>query len=281
MLVKLRRAAGIAAALALSGCASGYTALDTLKADPAWAVYVHADHTLAPSIAAYRAAPQSSELWVYVEGDGRSWVMPSQISSDPTPDNPVGLKLAMAPQDAAVLYLGRPCQYLRLLNASCANQLWSLERYSSAVVAQLSRVLDEYKARSAAQRVVLVGYSGGGVLATLLAAKRSDIAGLVTLAANLSVADWVNYHKITPLVGSLDPARDARDASRVPQVHVAGLKDDIVLPHIVRNFVSSMPVTSQIRVLEEAQFTHTCCWAEEWSRLRRDVRTELVRLSRK
>lgn len=53
-------------------------------------------------------------LRVYIEGDGHAWQSRTRPSADPTPHNPVGLRLALAdPSPAPLLYLARPCQYAR------------------------------------------------------------------------------------------------------------------------------------------------------------------------
>ena len=53
--------------------------------------------------------------------------------------------------------------------------------------------------------VVLIGYSGGGVLAVLIAPQVPGSA-VVTIAANLDVEAWARWHQYTPLSGSLNPA---------------------------------------------------------------------------
>ncbi len=50
---------------------------------------------------------------VYIEGDGRAYVNRRTPSNDPTPGNPMALRLALADPSLRVLYLGRPCQYTR------------------------------------------------------------------------------------------------------------------------------------------------------------------------
>jgi pimeloyl-ACP methyl ester carboxylesterase len=59
-----------------------------------------------------------------------------------------------------------------------------------------------------ADRVVWLGYSGGGVLAMLLAARVPETIGVVTIAANLDVQAWAAQQGGSPLIGSLDPARE-------------------------------------------------------------------------
>lgn len=262
----------ILGAFALSGCASGYDSISQLEQKSDWQVRSFSD-TATPSLAAYRPMAGAGELWVFIEGDGRAWVTPRQISTDPTPQNPVALKLAMQPTAASVLYLGRPCQYLRLLNGPCPNDLWSLSRYSDAAVQQLDRVLTDYVTQARAKRIILVGYSGGGVMATLVAARRTDISAMITLAGNLSVSAWTSYHRISPLTGSLDPTQQPQRLATIPQVHVVGGQDTVVPPAIVEDYMSHLPRPHRAYMKVETGFSHDCCWADQWPRLRQDALT--------
>ena len=68
--------------------------------------------------------PPVSTLTIYIEGDGLAWINRSTPSSDPTPMDPLALKLALADNiDTNVAYLARPCQYVR--NALCKRRYWT------------------------------------------------------------------------------------------------------------------------------------------------------------
>ena len=49
---------------------------------------------------------------IYLEGDGYAFKGRNRVSSNPTPMNPVGLKLALLDGSKNVIYLARPCQYI-------------------------------------------------------------------------------------------------------------------------------------------------------------------------
>jgi hypothetical protein len=51
-------------------------------------------------------------LNIYIEGDGLSWVNKSVVSQNPTPLNPLGLKLMSIDNTPCKIYLARPCQTL-------------------------------------------------------------------------------------------------------------------------------------------------------------------------
>ena len=48
-----------------------------------------------------------NHLFIFVEGDGTPWIRDTRVAVDPTPTNPVLLRL-MAESEGAAVYLGRP-----------------------------------------------------------------------------------------------------------------------------------------------------------------------------
>ena len=81
--------------------------------------------------------------------------------------------------------------------------------------------LDQLKQRQACPRALpLSAIPAVGTIAALLAARRGDVARLVTVASNLDVGYWTAREKLTPLQGSLDPADFAAALAGVPQVHL-------------------------------------------------------------
>lgn len=209
---------------------------------------------------------QDKPLVVYVEGDGRAYVNRRTPSSDPTPENPMGMRLAMLDPAPNVLYLGRPCQYNDPVEA-CPMRYWTLERYAPVVVDSMNQALDLAKERIGASKLHLVGYSGGGAIALLLAEKRQDkgdVLSVTTIAGNLDHAFWTELHGVTPLEGSDNPADAAALVGDLPQLHLAGGDDDIVPPAVARSFMKKLPegAPAELVVVDEA--THTCCWPEIW-----------------
>lgn len=210
-------------------------------------------------------------LTVYIEGDGLAWVTASTPSDDPTPREPVALQMALAQPDGAAVYLARPCQYTMTEGAAasraCAQRYWTDARFAEPVIQAQSQALDQLKRRHGAIRLVLVGYSGGGAVATLLAARRSDVVALVTVAGNLDHRAWTRLHGVRSLDASLNPIDEAHKLSHLAQWHLAGDQDRVVPPSIARAFVSSLGEGAQATVLVEPGFGHACCWAQQWPRL--------------
>lgn len=216
------------------------------------------------------AVPRRGDrLTVYIEGDGLAWVTPSQPSLDPTPRQPLGLQLALAhPLPGPVAYLARPCQYIDAQASHCAQRYWTERRFAPEVVEASNRALDVLKSRLGAQSLTLVGYSGGGAVAALLAAHRHDVDRLITVAGNLDHQAWTRHHRIGPLTGSLNPADFRKALQEVQQWHFTGSKDQIMPPQIAHGFASGFSAgKSPPRVMVILGYDHQCCWAENWANL--------------
>src|SRR3546814_2839304 len=72
----------------------------------------------------------------------------------------------------------------------CSSDLdvWTSARFSDGVIVSMSDALDRLKEEAGASSLDLVGYSGGGGVAVLLAARRRDVVSIVTIAGNLDQA---------------------------------------------------------------------------------------------
>lgn len=209
--------------------------------------------------------PRGGTLTVYLEGDGRAWVNPWQPSTDPTPSDPTGLRLAVADPARPLLYLARPCQFVG--TQGCDASLWTGARLSPRVIAAYQSLLDAALRRTGSGRLGLVGYSGGGALATVIAEHRRDVAWLVTVAADLDLAEWARLEQLAPLAGSLDPAEHVDSIARLPQIHFAGADDAVVPPAVAQSFLRRMPAANAARLVVMPGFDHDCCWVDAWPRL--------------
>lgn len=203
-------------------------------------------------------------LAIYIEGDGAAWASPYHPPRDPTPRRPLAFALAAADPSPLVAYLGRPCQYLdERERANCDSAYWLDRRFAPEVIATYDALISRLRARSGATRLRLVGYSGGGVIATLLAQRRDDVDQLITVAAPLALGEWTRQRRLSALVGSLDPAQ-ARTRRALPWAwHFAGADDAVVPPAVVRAFVAQ--AGGRLEVVPG--FDHECCWQVAWPRL--------------
>lgn len=220
---------------------------------------------------AKRPRGRAETVVVYIEGDGRAWPSRAVPPRDPTPRIPVGLQLAARDPRPAILYLARPCQYATPeTRTGCAAKYWASHRFAPEVVAAFDSAVDQAKSSFGAEHVFLVGFSGGGVIATLVAARRDDVRGLITVASPLDHAAWTSRARLSPLRGSLNPIEDADALRRVRQRHYLGENDTVVPAHAVRAFLRRIGDTSYAALRIVPGFGHTCCWAEAWPRLLAD-----------
>ncbi len=209
-----------------------------------------------------------STLAVYIEGDGLAWITSRQASLNPTPLNPVALKLALNDSQHTAVYLGRVCQYVEhQQRGGCNKRYWMGERFAPLVVDAMNEAVDQLKRDYQADTLVLVGFSGGGTIVALLAARRHDVSKLITVAGNLDHQAWTEHHRISPLIGSLNPADAVKELSLVDQLHFVGAQDTVIPPALITGFVNRLGTNTHARVVVVPNQDHNCCWSEHWSRL--------------
>lgn len=199
----------------------------------------------------------SQALHIYLTGDGVPFVSPDRVALDPTPRKPLVLELMKA-DPAPSLMLGRPCYHVDRDNPDCRPELWTTHRYAPQVVRSLVSAVNHM---SGDRQVVLIGYSGGGTLAMLMAPKITNVTAVITVAANLDTRAWAAHHGYTPLVGSLNPADTLDQTNNIAQYHFVGGSDDNVPAALTGALEPQLPSAS-IRIVEE--FGHTCCWRQSW-----------------
>ena len=202
----------------------------------------------------------------YIEGDGLAWLDRRTPSGDPTPLNPMALKLAIQDDAPNVVYLARPCQYTKMLNGTlCPPQNWLSARFSPNIVAAMNDAIDSIKRQHAIEKINLVGYSGGGAIAILLTARRDDVLTLRTVAGNLDTDSFTRIHKTSPLAASLNPASVAQKISTIPQLHFIGGQDEIVPLDIFTDFQRHMTTrTGCVGHIIVPTASHDEGWVERW-----------------
>jgi hypothetical protein len=101
-------------------------------------------------------------LVVYIEGDGRSVTATQQVSANPTPCNPMALKLAVLHSPTAnIAYLARPCQYTSFnTDQACHPTVWSHTRFSEKVIQSMNQAINKLKEKAKATEIHLIGFSG-------------------------------------------------------------------------------------------------------------------------
>lgn len=215
---------------------------------------------------------RADTLTLYIEGDGLAWIDAATPSFDPTPLDPLALRLALRQPSGPAVYLARPCQYVAEADwRNCARKYWTSHRFSPEVIEASNQALEQLKRRFGAQRLILVGYSGGAAVAALLAARRDDVERLITVAGNLDHRAWTALEQLSPLSGSLNPTDEWRRLMRVEQLHFIGAQDQSVPQAVAEAYRAGFPSSAQPRLRVLVGFDHRCCWVEAWPALYRET----------
>ena len=209
-----------------------------------------------------RPVPNSPNLHIYLDGDGSPWLHGRYIARDPTPKDPLALRLAARDDQADSVYLGRPCYIGLFKEPLCEGSLWTSARYSDAVVRSMAAAAQALIEERAAKSVTLIGYSGGGSMAMLMLEYMVSVDAVVTVAANLDVESWSAYHGYLPLTGSRNPC-EATYSKAIQFRHFAGEKDSNVPLQQTMDFVAKHG--GELVVLPG--FAHRCCWQDQWPAL--------------
>lgn len=248
------------AMLLLGGCTSPGQRLDQ-RAREAGLEIVHVTNGAFPSIVYLkrggRAGHANEPLTIFLESDGIPW-LGRRPSDDPTTREPVALEMLLrSPAPAA--YVTRPC-YNGLHSDKCSFELWTGARYSTEVVESMAATVREAQRRVGAERVALIGYSGGGSLAVLIAERLENVASVVTVAANLDTDAWTDHHRYLRLSQSLNPALSDKPHPW-PELHLRGANDSVVPLSTTERYFARYPQARQ-RTIEG--FDHVCCWVRDW-----------------
>ena len=203
---------------------------------------------------------KTSLLVVYLEGDGRISVS-GRPSLDPSPHAAQGFFLARQDPAPQVLYLARIGQYQPQNTGERFQRYWLEQRLSDDAVSAASQAIDVMKYRVGARKVQLIGYSGGGGLAALIAARRDDVIGLVTIAGLLDHQWWTQKLDVLPLSGSLNPIDSASRLAALPQIHFYGTTDRIIFPELSARFVDCVASSHAQRVAVDSD--HWNRWTEQ------------------
>jgi pimeloyl-ACP methyl ester carboxylesterase len=267
-IVAMRFASSLVLALFLAGCASNATRIETLAGTLGLSRSVLEAGGFR-SLLYMRSSGGSPDtpLAIFIEGDGVPWRGGMQPSLDPTTGNPLALKL-LGQTPAPAAYLSRPC-YQEMTGPGCTPEQWTMQRYSDEVVSSMTAAVRTAAARANARKVVLVGYSGGGVLAVLIAERLDNVAAVITVGADLDIDAWAQHHGYLPLTGSLNPALST-GAHPWPETHLYGARDAVVPPATTAAYFARFP-HAQRKVMDD--YDHVCCWVEHWPALWQEIRS--------
>ena len=210
----------------------------------------------------------SDQLHVYLGGDGLPWRNLITISNDPSPRSPQVLRFMQKDPQPAI-FLGRPCYQGLAQTPPCDYIHWTAGRFSKAIAGSMSNALQQIIKRRSISRVTLIGYSGGGALAILLAHHIKQTTTVVTIAGTLDTDAWARHHNYSPLNESINPATLPPLPEHIKQIHLQGKRDKNIPPHITNAFILRQ---HKPEVILYPQANHDCCWLKHWPAIVRRLR---------
>ena len=176
-------------------------------------------------------------LHIYIEGDGTPWLSKTEVAADPTPRYPLMLE-AMTRDQAAAVYIGRPCYFGRNADPGCGSRAWTFERFSDATIQSMCVVALRLATEKQAEELWLFGHSGGG-----------DLGGRAGPVDRLA----------------LNPApRPLR--MQAEELHLSGAKDKVTPAVTTIGYFERRP-WARLVVVEDAG--HVDCWLVLWTQLLR------------
>jgi len=256
----------------LCGCAGRHPLDPAVDLGSSFRVTTIPGNQFAITVAVPRDQQSAATLWVFLEGDGRPWLdRGTHIADDPSPINAIGFELfKSSPLPRA--YLGRPCYFGHARDTGCEPSLWTSARYGEAVVASMAAALETLVRESSTLHVILVGFSGGGPIAYLIAPRVPQVAAVVTIAGNLDTDAWTGLHRFLPLSGSGNPATQPALDRRITQIAVIAGRDTNVPVSSLQMFLARQR-PQEVWVYDAND--HACCWRRDWPSILTRIRARL------
>ncbi len=179
---------------------------------------------------------EKSVYKIYIEGDGYAFNAHGLPTSDPTPKGVLMREIAFSDPSANVIYLARPCQYQK--SKMCEQKYWTTARFSPEVIESSYEAI---KSIAGNNDVILIGFSGGALVASLVAVTKKDlnVKKLITIAGNLDHRSWTNYHHLPSLKDSMNLQNYYSQFIKIPQMHYVGQKDEVVPYELTEKFLQN------------------------------------------
>ena len=207
-------------------------------------------------------ATLASTMTIYIEGDGAGWFFRTIPPRNPTPHQSLVAAMAAEDQNQLVMYLARPCQFIAVQTIKeCDESMWTDGRFSTQVIQLSNQAIDRALRNLPTVRLNLVGHSGGGTLATLIAAQRSDVNCLVTMASPLDITAWARALSIAPLTRSQNPAKPNANLQQIRQTHFLGENDRIATKESIGEY-RNFPRDTEFMTI--SGFDHQRYWVDQW-----------------
>lgn len=196
---------------------------------------------------------------VYIEGDGYAFDAYGKPTNNPTPRGVLVRELAFGDDSENVIYLARPCQYVK--SPTCARRHWTSARFAPEVIVAEH---DAIKQIVKDNPVILIGFSGGAQVAGLVASAKTglNVKKVITIAGNLDHLSWTEHHRLLPLNESMNLESYRKQFAKISQLHYVGSDDKVIPPSLVKDFVQNDDL-----VIVVPYATHSDGWQSIYARI--------------
>lgn len=197
------------------------------------------------SIASWQKITSPNSVYkIYIEGDGYAFNARGKATQDPTPHSNLVKELAFGDNSPNVIYLARPCQYIK--SPICSQRHWTAARFAPEII---NAEYEAIKSTVGGNPVILIGFSGGAQVAGLIATAKPglNVKKIITIAGNLDHLAWTQYHKLPPLSESMNLESYRNQFAKILQIHYVGTKDKVIPPVLVNQFVGNNDLIIKVK----------------------------------
>ncbi len=214
-----------------------------------------------------RVHDENKPVTIYIEGG--TYPMAYNRSYNPTPTDPVALRLAAQDPSPNVIYLARPCQYTTWDKEDvCPYEYYNNKRFAPDVIETYNQAIDNVKRfHRLPDEINLVGFNGGATIAAILAAERKDVVSLRTVAGNLDHRVFTDIHEREPFEGSLNAVDFAPALMDMPQHHFIGQNDTYMPPAVFHSYAKAMQDSRCLNYTLVKDARPQEGWVEQWQAL--------------
>lgn len=197
---------------------------------------------------------------IYIEGDGYAFNAHGKATQDPTPHGTLVREIAFGDKSPNVIYLGRPCQYVK--SPICSKRHWTTARFAPEII---NAEYEAIKQIAGNQQVILIGFSGGAQIAGLVATAKPglNVKKIITIAGNLDHLAWTQYHNLPPLNESMNLESYRKQFAKIPQIHYVSSNDEVMPPILAREFVGKDDL-----IIEVSGASHNEGWGKIYNKIR-------------
>ena len=189
------------------------------------------------NIASWQKITDPNQIYkIYIEGDGNAFNIHGQPTKDPTPKGTLVRELAFGDNSPNVIYLARPCQYIK--SPICSQRHWTTARFAPEIINAEYQAIKQIVGNN---EIILIGFSGGAQIAGLVATAKKglNIKKIITIAGNLDHLVWTKYHNLSPLNESMNLHDYYQQFKKIPQIHYVGTNDIVIPQDLINNFIEN------------------------------------------